>query len=485
LLAAHFDRMLRAAPSGAEQRIIMAQDPPRREWLSPVAVQALSRLAAVLVVAFLIGALADAVAVALAVGLGAYAFWQTFNLLRLEHWLRWPRDLAPPDIDGPWGEVVAIISRIYRRKQYHKAQVKELLQEFRRLTSAMPDGAILLGPENEILWFNRKAADWLHLRRKRDFGMRIENLIRHPDFGAYLHREATTDQDGTEGVVIQQSVAGDLWLALHLVSTPQAKRRLLIVRDVSREVRMEALRKEFVANASHELRSPLTVISGYLDALADDQSLDTTWKAPVQEMRRQAERMELILRDLLELSKLEAQAPPHRGEPIDVPGLLASKRKEVLALEQRPKTIELRLDSTDWLRGAENEIHSVVDNLVTNAVKYTQPEGMIELRWWTDADGGHLSVRDTGVGIPAEHISRLTERFYRVDSGRARDKGGSGLGLAIVKHALQRHDANLTIESVEGKGSTFTCHFPPHRLVPRAQATASTAGDEGRRIESS
>lgn len=445
----------------------MAKDFPRRELFSPVVLQALSRLAVVLIVAIVVGAIANRVALALAIGLGGYSVLQTFNLLRLERWLRHRRVMGPPDIHGPWGEVVSIIARIYRRKQFHKARVVQLLREFRRLTSAMPDGAVLLGPENEILWFNRNAATWLQLRRKRDFGMRIENLIRHPDFNAYLQRE-----DATGGVIIQQSVGGDLWLSLHLVTTPHAQRRLLIVRDVSRQVRMEAMRKDFVANASHELRSPLTVISGYLDALADDHSLDPTWNAPVLEMRRQTERMGEILKDLLELSKLESQVRQDDGEPIDVAGLVALKRKEVLGLERRPRAVQLKLESTDWLRGIESEIHSVVDNLVTNAVKYTPPDGAIELRWWTDASGGHLAVCDTGIGIAQEHIPRLTERFYRVDGGRARDKGGSGLGLAIVKHALQRHEGTLEIQSTEGEGSTFTCHFPPARVIPRPQLHA-------------
>jgi two-component system phosphate regulon sensor histidine kinase PhoR len=147
--------------------------------------------------------------------------------------------------------------------------------------------------------------------------------------------------------------------------------------------------------------------------------------------------------------------------------MLALLRKETLALEHRPREVRLALDSEAWLKGVESEIHSIVSNLLSNAVKYTSPQGEIELRWWTDEAGGHISVRDTGVGIAAEHIPRLTERFYRVDSGRSRDLGGSGLGLAIVRHALQRHDGTLTIDSVEGRGSTFTCHFPAERVVPR------------------
>jgi two-component system phosphate regulon sensor histidine kinase PhoR len=456
--------MLRAATSGPRESITMPKN-LRPDSFSPVLLQALTRCAAVVAAAWIVGLVTGAMAISLVIGLGGYSLLQIFNLLRIDHWLRHRSVMEPPDMNGPWGEVVALMARIYRRKQYHKSRVTELLREFRRLTSAMPEGAILLGPGNEILWFNRKAGEWLQLRRKRDFGMRIENLIRHPDFIEYLH-----GVDPSGGVVIQHSAGSDLWLALHLVKTPHARRSLLIVRDVSREVRIESMRKDFVANASHELRSPLTVISGYLDALADDQALDPTWHVPIAEMRRQAERMSKILRDLLELSKLEEQARADDGEPIDIAALMALKRKEVLALEQRPRTIRVQIDSTDLLRGVESELHSIIDNLVTNAVKYTPPEGTIELRWWTDEAGGHLAVRDTGIGIAAEHIPRLTERFYRVDSGRARDQGGSGLGLAIVKHALQRHDGTLTIDSVEGQGSTFTCHFPPHRVVPRAES---------------
>jgi two-component system phosphate regulon sensor histidine kinase PhoR len=249
-----------------------------------------------------------------------------------------------------------------------------------------------------------------------------------------------------------------------------------MVRDVSREQQLQSMRRDFVANASHELRSPLTVITGYLDALADDQKLDPTWSAPILEMRRQSERMSTIIRDLLELSKLESGERPLDEEPIDIPGMLALLRKETLALEHRPHEVRLKLDSKEWLKGVENEVHSIVSNLLSNAVKYTPPQGEIELRWWTDGDGGHIAVRDTGVGIAPEHIPRLTERFYRVDSGRSRDLGGSGLGLAIVRHALQRHEGTLTIDSLEGHGSTFTCHFPRSRLMePPAEYRKSQA----------
>ncbi len=427
--------------------------------------KAVLRLAIVMSITLLIGLASGRVALVFAVVLAIYLCIQIWNLLRLDRWLRRRRMEMPPDINGPWGEVVAIIDRLYRRKQYHKAQVTGLLREFRRLTSAMPEGAVLLGPEHEILWFNGRAASWLNLHRKRDFGIRIENLVRHPVFIEYLKTGRPA-----EGVVVYEPGENGRWLSFTIVRTGGEQRQLLIVRDVSREMRIESMRKDFVANASHELRSPLTVISGYLDALADDPQLDPAWSSPVLELRRQAERMGGIINGLLELSKLESGERRQPEQPLDIGGMLALLRREVTSLERRPRHVTLRLDSTDWLLGVENEIHSILSNLLSNAVKYTPADGEIELRWWTDRSGAHVSVRDTGVGIAPEHLPRLTERFYRVDSGRSRDKGGSGLGLAIVKHSLQRHEGTLSVASVEGRGSTFTCHFPAHRIVPRPDA---------------
>lgn len=437
--------------------------------LSPSGWQSVSRLGIALLVAFLVGLMFGRVALALAITFGIYSIVQLWNVLRVEFWLRHRRVELPPDISGVWGEVVTIISRIYRRKQFHRARVTGLLREFRRLTTALPEGAVLLGPDHEILWFNRLAGDWLRLRRKRDIGIRIENLVRHPVFVEYLRTGHPSD-----GAVVQD-LETDRWLAFNVVRTGTAERQLLMVRDVSEEQQLQSMRKDFVANASHELRSPLTVISGYLDALADDDNLDPTWNTPVLEMRRQAERMRTIIKDLLELSKLESGEHTQEELPVDMGGMLALIRKEVMALDQHPRNVRLQLESDALLKGVESELHSIASNLISNAVKYTPPEGEIELRWWTDDSGAHLSVRDTGVGIADEHIPRLTERFYRVDPGRARSMGGSGLGLAIVKHALQRHDASLQIQSKEGVGSTFTCNFPRVRVVPRSTGVLATA----------
>ena len=422
---------------------------------------AIARLVALVAIATVVGWALGYVQLTIIAALGGYLALTFTRLYRLERWLRRRRTESPPDFHGVWGDAVALIMRIYRRKQFHKRRIVQLFREFRRMTSAMPDGVIVLGTDREILWFNRNAGRLLKLRRKIDFGQRIDNLIRHPEFVRYLEAG-----DYTMPVVVRSSLDSETHLSLQMVA--YGSQQLLLVRDVTRQVRLEAMRKDFVANASHELRSPLTVITGYVDTLAEDPSVDPLWRRPLEEMRRQTERMRTVVDALIELSRLESTGGEAGHDLIDVGGMLTLIRREVLALEERPAEIALKLESDAKLLGAEPEVHSIFSNLISNAVKYTPREGRVDISWWVDADGAHFSVADTGVGIAPEHIPRITERFYRVDPGRARATGGSGLGLAIVKHALQRHGATLSIESEEGVGSTFTCHFPLRRVVARA-----------------
>jgi len=406
----------------------------------------------------------------LACALALHLAWVLANLFRLEWWLRHRNYAEPPDVGGVWGEIIAQIVRLHRRKRFHKQRFVQLMRQLQRSTAALPDGVVILNAQREIVWFNRMAARLLNLRRTADLGMRIENLLRAPEFVRYL-----AAADFANPVVVRTTTGEDGFLSLQVAPYGDGQ-LLLLVRDVSRQMRLEAVRRDFVANASHELRSPLTVISGYLETLAADPVLDAELHGPLAEMRRQAERMTAIIRDLIELSRLEETDEVIGGEPVDVAALISLLRKDVLARSVHPKDVRIRVESQAQLLGDEPEIHSAFSNLVDNAAKYTPADGSIEIRWSVDEDGGHFAVTDTGMGVPPEHIPRLTERFYRVDAGRSRATGGSGLGLAIVKHVLQRHGATLEVQSTQGTGSTFTCHFPPERLLSLAAAeTAATA----------
>jgi two-component system, OmpR family, phosphate regulon sensor histidine kinase PhoR len=420
---------------------------------------AAGRLLGIVALGLIAGWMIGNVWVGLAGMLALYLAWQLVNLFRLEWWLRHRSYADPPDFAGAWGGVVAQVVRVHRGKRFHKQRYMQLLRQIQRSTAALPDGVLILNAQREIVWFNRTAAHLLDLRGAEDTGLRIDNLLRQPEFARYLQMG-----DFAQPLVLQKHAAADFFLSLQLAPYGDGQ-LLLLLRDVSRQMRLEAMRKDFVANASHELRSPLTVIAGYLESLSQDPALDAELSGPVAEMRRQAERMTSIIYDLLELSKLEESDEYGVGKPIDVAALLTSLRKDVLARPLRPREVRIQVDSNALLLGEESEIHSAFFNLVDNAAKYTSREGSIGIRWWVDEQGGHFSVSDTGIGIPAEHVPRLTERFYRVDAGRSRASGGSGLGLAIVKHVLQRHGATLDVQSSLGLGSTFTSHFPPQRVI--------------------
>ncbi len=401
--------------------------------------------------------------------LAGYLAWQLYHLYRLETWLRNPAAELPRDALGLWGVIYPRLHRIRRQSRARKKRLNKVIKEFRKSTKALPDGGVVLSEENDIIWMNAAAQAFLGLH-KEDRGQRLENFLRAPEFVAYL-------REGDFGQPLRMDSPVDPEIKLSVQVVPYGKtQRLLLAKDITTEVRLEKVRRSFVANASHELRSPLTVVTGYLDALLEDPELPEGWKEPAAEMARQSERMRRIIDDLLTLSRLEAAAPEAASDRVDVPGMLSVMRKEALARSQRPGTVELRLESESGLLGVESELFSAFANLVDNALKYTAPEGSVTIRWFDDGGSPCLSVADTGIGIPETAIPRLTERFYRVDKGRDRIRGGTGLGLAIVKHVLQRHGARLEIESRLGEGSTFTCRFPSERATSLAAGAGPAAG---------
>lgn len=417
------------------------------------------RLAMLLVAGTLVGWMYDqpllgAFLAALA-GLG----WHLFNLFRLDAWLRTGHLEAVPDGSGVWPPVFARIEYILEKSRRRRRRWRQLLRELRVSAGAFPDGGVLLNARFEIVNYNAAAERLLSLKKLRDRGQRIDNLLRHPDFVAYV-----SAGDFSRTIELPAPAGGDIWISCFMIPYG-LEQRLLLVRDITGTVRLERTRRDFVANASHELRTPLTVIAGYLDALADDPDAPGAWQVPLAEMRSQSVRMAHLLDDLLELSRLESAAPCGLDQVVDIGALLQRARSEALALPAHPRLVEAMIGSAAGLFGNQVELHSVVSNLVSNAVRYTPPEGSISISWNVDATGGHLAVVDTGIGIADEDIPRITERFYRTDRGRVQQATGTGLGLAIVKHCLRRHDAELEIHSRPGEGSAFICHFPPHRVA--------------------
>jgi two-component system phosphate regulon sensor histidine kinase PhoR len=330
------------------------------------------------------------------------------------------------------------------------------LRDLREAADFLADALVLLDEAGRVRWFNSAARRLLGLRWPADRNAVLALRLADTAFGQWLQ------QGGPEASDLP--APADPLLHLNVMLIPSGKRqRLLLARDISHLARLEQVRRDFVANVSHELRTPLTVIHGYLELL-DPQ--DVPALAPVlAELRGQSQRMGRIVEDLLTLSRLEMQQHPDE-ERVPMRPLLASLQHEAEALSQGRHRISLENQAGADLLGSLKDLHSAFSNLVSNAVRYTPEGGEIAIRWRRVPDGGaEYSVSDTGHGIPADHLTRLTERFYRVSSSRSRASGGTGLGLSIVKHVLNLHQAHLRIESEPGKGSTFTCVFEGSRLL--------------------
>lgn len=387
------------------------------------------------------------------------------NLYVLDGILDGSRRVPIFSTQGFWAEIFARIEKLRVKARNRKKKYHRVLREVRESTGALSDGGVILNADHEIVWFNPAATRLLGLDPKTDIGHRIDNLIRHPDFVDYL-----AEPHGDE-LTVPSPRSDREWLSVQMIPYGRDQ-RIAIIRDITQEMHLERTRRDFVANASHELRSPLTVISGYLDTLAEDDDLPEAWEQPVGEMLRQADRMTQILRDLIELTRLESAEDSAKRDLVDVAGMLEAMVKEAETRGER-STVTLSLETDAALLGNESELHSIFSNLLSNALRFTPAGGRIDLTWRIEDTDAVFEVSDTGIGIAEDQIPRITERFYRVDPGRSRATGGTGLGLAIVKHALQRHGGKLEVRSVEGQGSTFTCRFSAERVVFRGGTAAA------------
>lgn len=415
----------------------------------------------------LTGVLFGAALVALLIGLSLYLALHLAYAYRLHRWLR-SDQRVPPEGIGIWQEIFLEFYRLKQRNRKRKKRLTNILSEFQASTAALPDGAVVLDRQGRIVWFNQSAAALLGLHSPQDVGQRIVNLVRHPRFAAYL-----AARDGENGEVeVPSGASDDLILSLRIIPYGN-EQRLLIARDISHQKQLEATRRDFVANASHELRTPLTVLRGYLEMMEEEIGENgklKRWEKPILEMGQQAVRMSQITENLLKLARIEGEGLQQKQETIDVPSMIRRLVSDAQRTDKKDLRFDVDIDESLCLYGRAGELESVFSNLIANAAQYTPEQGEISIRWHRDEQGANFEIRDTGVGIDARHIPRLTERFYRVDAGRHADTGGTGLGLAIVKHCLEHHEAELDIASEPNIGSAFTCRFPVQRVQVRRAA---------------
>ncbi len=430
---------------------------------------------------FLIASSAVAVGAAGLLGLkflwpGAWvgaALWLVLDAWRAQRLLTvLRRDVAALPSRGPgvWGELSERIRKLLREREQQTRQAEDRLQEFLAAIQASPNGVVLLDEQGRIEWCNQTAADQFGIDAERDLLQHLANLVRDPAFITYLaswnySRDVVIDAPAAVGDP-RRNHAARLSVQVH----PYAgNRRMLLTRDITSLEQAEAMRRDFVANVSHEIRTPLTVLAGFVETL-QTLPLDAEERSHyLALMAQQSTRMETLVNDLLTLSRLEGSPAPTASQWTRARALLAHCEDEAKGLSSRltplGHRLTFRVEADSELSGAPTELQSAMSNLVSNAVRYTPGGGEVAVTWRLLPDGrGEYAVRDSGPGIAAEHIPRLTERFYRIDRSRSRETGGTGLGLAIVKHIAQRHGAELRIESTLGQGSRFALVFPSSRV---------------------
>lgn len=389
------------------------------------------------------------------------------HLRHLAHLIAWANSAIGTPVpygSGAWGWAFAALSRRARTAYGQRQQLSAALERFLDAAQAMPDGVIIVGSHDEIEWLNAAAESQFGLRTGHDRGHPITNLVRQPDFVQYLLAGVFS-----EPLVIRSARESAQVFSVQVIAFGDHQ-KLIISRDITHLERLETIRRDFVANVSHELKTPLTVVRGFLETVADSLEQMSPEEAAgyLRLAEEQAQRMQRLVDDLLALSELETGNPPPLDEEVSVSELMADVVSEARALSAGRHDIGVTADpaAPSMILGSGRELRSAFGNLASNAVRYTPTGGVIGFRWEQLPDGNvSFSVSDSGIGIEARHLPRLTERFYRVDRGRSRESGGTGLGLAIVKHILTRHQAVLDIASEPGQGSTFTVRFPPRRVA--------------------
>ena len=390
--------------------------------------------------------------------------WQMYRLQILYKWIERPRDNPMPEVSGQLYLLYRSLNRKNNKSAKRKRKLTALFSQFRKAVGALPDAIVLIDERGKIEWSNKNAEKVLGIRWPEDSGVTFSDLIRQPEVHSYLETVASSNGETIQGILVPSLSNREKTISFNCLQYTE-KLRMMVARDVSRLVQVNQMQRDFVANVSHELKTPLTVLKGYIEILQDHDDLPPIAAKPLKQMGLQGERMKLIVDDLLYLAKLEDNATIKANEKVDVTNLINAIVEAVQPLiEKKRHKLELDIDYDLVISGATKELHSAFSNLITNAINYTPDNGFIRVHWRTIGGRAIFSVKDDGFGIAAGHIERLTQRFYRVDTDRSRDGGGTGLGLAIVKHVLQRHNAELEIISAIDQGSEFRCIFPNETL---------------------
>ncbi|CDG20075.1 Phosphate regulon sensor protein phoR [Xenorhabdus poinarii G6] len=388
--------------------------------------------------------------------------WHGYHLLKLSNWLWLDRSMLPPAGHGGWEPIFYGIYQMQQRNRKRRRELTQLIKRFRSGAESLPDAIVMTTTEGHIFWCNRLAQHLLGFRWPEDNGQHIFNLLRYPDFSRYI-----TTNDFSHPLTIELNNGNIMEFRIMPYSEQQL---LMVARDITQKRRLENARRDFFTNVSHELKTPLTVLQGYLEVIADQAIDGQVNQKVVSTMQGQIRRMDDLVQQLLHLSKIEAGPQVDMNAVVDVPNMLKIVQREALALGNAQYDIVFNVDEKLSVFGHEEQLHSAMANLVCNAIKHTPPGTRIEVSWQRVSQGALFKVQDNGDGIGAEHLPRLTERFYRVDRARSRQTGGSGLGLAIVKHVLHHYHTHLDISSTLGKGAVFSFLLAPQLIVPNKKS---------------
>ena len=392
--------------------------------------------------------------------LGLVLVYQLWHSAKLTELLLSPTCDEVPRAFGAWGEIYYRFHKLVKSWRDQVLEVGQQHQRFIQAIQASPNGVVMLNEDDQVEWCNAIAEEHFGLNAKRDAMQRITHILRKPTFVQYIVRQNYRDP------VRLTSMGNFEQFTLDVQIFPYGdKQKLILSQDVSQVEKTDAMRRDFVANVSHELKTPLTVLTGFLETLTELDLSKEDQRRYLDLMAMQAGQMKTLVEDLLTLAKLEGNPEPPVSQVVNMSDMMTQLKLEAEGLSKGKHTFKFDHSSTKNVTGDELELHSAFGNLLSNAVRYTPEGGTITVTWKDAGDEAELMVSDTGQGIAAEHIPRLTERFYRVDRSRSRDTGGTGLGMAIVNHVIIRHQGELKIQSTVGVGSQFSLVFPKQRII--------------------